>query len=302
MYGLRVLGIDSSTTNTYSAKTRAERLEKHWAGLVRNAREDADRGFKVRRGKNYRGRLRRRQKSDSESASASVISSNYGDDLEINLESIFREDPPSPPSAAAATSVVVAGSLTPDDNDSGESNKVCDSLVIYLSEPRVRRPRNESQSSTSAQEASNTLYRPVTHYVTTDTDLSELARCHLLTEPAAMTATDQAGSNAVDQTTTSDADQAIIATATTTATAVAEKLASTSAMTTMTNDNIMLTGLHTCGNLAGNMLQLFIGNRDARVLCNVGCCYHLLEEHFVRNPFLENGKQCYVFLLWGMWY
>ena len=67
MHRFQVLGIDYSTTNTSSAKVRAERLEKHWQGLVRNAQEDAQRGYKIRRGKNYRGKIRRRQKSQSDS-------------------------------------------------------------------------------------------------------------------------------------------------------------------------------------------------------------------------------------------
>ena len=60
---------------------------------------------------------------------------------------------------------------------------------------------------------------------------------------------------------------------------------------------LMLTGLHTCGNLAASVLQLFVNNPlPVRVLCNVGCCYHLLEEEFVRNPFLEDGMDRYRFL------
>ncbi|XP_047118887.1 probable methyltransferase-like protein 25 [Schistocerca piceifrons] len=49
--------------------------------------------------------------------------------------------------------------------------------------------------------------------------------------------------------------------------------------------NILLTGLHTCGNLAPACLQLFIRENNVSAVCNVGCCYHLLEEHFCENPF-----------------
>lgn len=43
---------------------------------------------------------------------------------------------------------------------------------------------------------------------------------------------------------------------------------------------LMLTGLHTCGNLAPSILRIFVANPDTRVLCNVGCCYNLLDEEF----------------------
>ena len=42
----------------------------------------------------------------------------------------------------------------------------------------------------------------------------------------------------------------------------------------------MLTGLHTCGDLASSMLELFVTNSDIKSLCSVGCCYHLLLEEF----------------------
>ena len=41
-----------------------------------------------------------------------------------------------------------------------------------------------------------------------------------------------------------------------------------------------LVGLHTCGNLASTSLQLFANSRQTHFLCNVGCCYHLLDEAF----------------------
>lgn len=44
--------------------------------------------------------------------------------------------------------------------------------------------------------------------------------------------------------------------------------------------HVGLVGLHTCGNLASTSVQLFVNSPEARFLCNVGCCYHLLDELF----------------------
>ncbi|CAH1799394.1 unnamed protein product [Owenia fusiformis] len=54
--------------------------------------------------------------------------------------------------------------------------------------------------------------------------------------------------------------------------------------------DVALTGLHTCGNLATSMLKLFVANQSARTVCNVGCCYHHLDEQFVISPFSKDGE------------
>lgn len=48
-----------------------------------------------------------------------------------------------------------------------------------------------------------------------------------------------------------------------------------------------LVGLHTCGNLASSSLRLFLSNPMVEFLCNVGCCYQLIEEKFSKNPFIQ---------------
>ncbi|CAH1250761.1 METTL25 [Branchiostoma lanceolatum] len=41
---------------------------------------------------------------------------------------------------------------------------------------------------------------------------------------------------------------------------------------------LLLTGLHTCGDLSPTMLRLFVTCPQAVVLCSVGCCYNILTE------------------------
>lgn len=51
------------------------------------------------------------------------------------------------------------------------------------------------------------------------------------------------------------------------------------------HQNVLLVGLHTCGNLAASCLELFVANRNRiKSIVNIGCCYHLLDEKFVSNP------------------
>lgn len=51
-----------------------------------------------------------------------------------------------------------------------------------------------------------------------------------------------------------------------------------------------LIGLHTCGNLAANSIRLFLNNPDCQMICNVGCCYHHIDEEFYTNPYNEDSE------------
>ncbi|KAH3735981.1 probable methyltransferase-like protein 25 [Dreissena polymorpha] len=54
---------------------------------------------------------------------------------------------------------------------------------------------------------------------------------------------------------------------------------------------ILLTGLHTCGNLASASLELFVHSPVFTSLCNVGCCYHKLQEQFRTRKVVDNEHE-----------
>jgi len=51
-----------------------------------------------------------------------------------------------------------------------------------------------------------------------------------------------------------------------------------------------LMGLHTCGNLAPDSLKIFLANPSIKFCCNVGCCYHHLDEEFYENPYKNKNE------------
>lgn len=55
-------------------------------------------------------------------------------------------------------------------------------------------------------------------------------------------------------------------------------------------EKILLSGLHTCGNLAADCLKIFVENPQVDSLLNVGCCYHLLTEEFIEDTFYKDRK------------
>ena len=48
---------------------------------------------------------------------------------------------------------------------------------------------------------------------------------------------------------------------------------------------LLFTGLHTCGNLSSSVLRLHIETPASLVACQVGCCYNLMTERFLRGPY-----------------
>lgn len=63
--------------------------------------------------------------------------------------------------------------------------------------------------------------------------------------------------------------------------------------------HLALAGLHTCGDLAPACFRIYASKEEFSSMTNIGCCYHLVEEEYVRNPFwtdvdhpLPAGVQC----------
>ena len=51
-------------------------------------------------------------------------------------------------------------------------------------------------------------------------------------------------------------------------------------------DTIALVGLHSCGNLSNSIVNLHLDGGDggsSRLLCNVACCYNLMNEKYARR-------------------
>ena len=137
----------------------------------------------------------------------------------------------------------------------------------------------------------------VTKFITDNTDLLELVRCAVALEKDKSNGTDSISNKMIsgNRKQVQDIEEApdvsphqTCNTTTTTTTIPAQVEDSPVADTTfLVNEASLLglIGLHTCGNLASSSLRLFVANPRVHFLCNVGCCYHLLEEEFSRNTY-----------------
>ena len=299
MHGLRVLGIDSSETNTQSADKRAGKLGKQWQGLLRNANEE--KLGKVARPKKVKG--------SKERSTADLVRCNDDDMPDLSL--VFNDDnccgvELETPKDGDRIDDDKKGEITVADNfdancrvsgpsnssscnghcgmsmgvnkqeqfvshgndkarcDKGHSNEPLDDRSTSQKHEEHGQKAEDKYHKVSkknnAQKCTKTSYVAITCYVTPDLNLAELFDTF---SPWSSFDSDQASSDHTGR------DH---------------------------HKGVLMSGLHTCGNLAASMLQLFSTSGATVVMCNVGCCYHLLEEQFLRSPFSkqEEGWCVYV--------
>lgn len=56
-------------------------------------------------------------------------------------------------------------------------------------------------------------------------------------------------------------------------------------------DNLIITGLHTCGSLANSIIRSFVNTEDIRFLCIVPCCYHLADDTLEKKYTLSKNAK-----------
>lgn len=316
MYGLKVFGIDSSDTNTESAETRAGKLRKQWQGLVRNAQEgnvDKSPQRKAVKGSKERtiSHLALVQSKDEDIPDLSLVfndENSLGVDLETsqdkslvkhekNAEITVSENfnqkcsvlKKTTDSSCTGCCQVTEINKQPDVATDEKTKHVVkiqtkesavqletsqDEICHETSENKgqnvqsttfeedvcretLAHKRRNVQTTTSQDDprhgtsknkrpGDNTAYVAITRYVTPDLNLQMLFDTHSAWSACESKETGASG----------DRDGAVL-----------------------------MSGLHTCGNLASSMLQLFCSSDVATVACNIGCCYHLLEEQFLASPF-----------------
>ena len=266
---LTVLGVDAALSNTSGAEKRLGIVGKQWEGLNRNIKNQEN-GVKLTKKEKKQLRLKKKQESEN------VVR------MCNNIEKVNDK--------VEATAV---------DSDFQTAKLMIESESEIL----------DRDKAILVQCFKNGCYIPLTVYVDTDTDLKSIANevlfslsdnsntctTHICNPQKVHAVIDQnVQSKDVESTfEAKDCNDRV----TDRYSASNQKCSSgtvikqcdnikttTNTLTSIERDmNIMLTGLHTCGDLASTMLKLFVFNSDVKCLCSVGCCYHLLTEEFVQE-------------------
>lgn len=58
-------------------------------------------------------------------------------------------------------------------------------------------------------------------------------------------------------------------------------------------DKVIVCGLHACGDLTPSALRLYVRCPQSKVLCLIGCCYHLIEEEFPEDG---DSQFCFIYI------
>ncbi|XP_078000519.1 putative methyltransferase-like protein 25 [Glandiceps talaboti] len=246
-HGLHVLGIDASTTNTVGALERNRKLQKFWPGLLRNA-----------------------NKSKMLSQSNEVCKCKHKDNMKANFDKSVQDEVRKSqfPTAGTSTDQTICHHRTSDSNVCSKED-IQTTMIVDKSSQGKQHSDINGQSEVESFENSdwkskkrNTIcevckkkllvsYNPVTAFVDVGTDLSKMRL--------------QDSKDDVMDNKDSDEEE-------------------TSTHDELLPQSTLLTGLHTCGDLAATILRLFSHDPSTKVLCSVGCCFNLLTEEFDDEP------------------
>ncbi|XP_067110593.1 methyltransferase-like protein 25 [Osmerus mordax] len=252
-YGLRVYGIDSSSTNTHGAQERNRKLKKY----TRAYQKHSQAGRKVRGGacageetpvddnpeKVDTSKPSWVEKADwrREAVSQPSTAESCPPEREVTSQSDEEKIPfPSLPSVPKWSEVnsVADGATDPETPESEAGDLFLSTLSVDAIDPvcprtppselsveeRERRKRENLQRKAQNRTNGNGgLYSPLTSYITAETELREII---------------------------SELEDAV------------------------------MVGLHTCGDLAPSTLRMFAAKPELLSVCSVGCCYHFLSEEY----------------------
>ncbi|XP_078359527.1 putative methyltransferase-like protein 25 isoform X1 [Oculina patagonica] len=301
-YGLNVVGVDSSDSNTQNAAKRNERLLKVWQGLVKKSQKG-----KLNSSSDFAVGSVATEHLDSQTQERTLVAENRN----YNSESL---------SNCCTCCIGVSHVCNPDDNrtdasvqnqahnDEQKGSLVCDlmqNVVEAENKPRAvsevkdmemryskNKPAVDFQSSSpsskcqqcdSAVDCKGSVYRNTT---------STTCNCYLSKKPylghAANAMIPKSQQSQTRNPTsfvpvTGFVDQSFIANGE--LTRLFDELGTSNGVSTgCTNCNAMfLVGLHTCGDLAPMALRIFVNEPTVKVICIVGCCYHLVSQEFGRS-------------------
>ena len=300
MYSLQVLGIDSSSVNTESAQQRTQKLEKHWNGLVRIAEGKPSK--KELKKKEKKSRLKEEKATNAVDLNISagedffdVGSLLFGlpdDDEDASKKECEDHDSAvnserdlidlsNPISTQLSSAKADSGGKVLSETELGEAKidqlKTCCTGLLGSSPDRMK----DSSERKSDRELylSDTI---TTHSSSANDDRPPRKKSQQKSkQKSANVQKEKTAPSFIPLTLYIDTNTDLNALA-------CRHFHLEDGESHLSRQ--LLTGLHTCGDLAPSMLRIFCVNDSIKALCNVGCCYHLIEEEFRRNPYLPPGE------------
>ncbi|XP_066984565.1 probable methyltransferase-like protein 25 isoform X2 [Macrobrachium rosenbergii] len=249
-YNLNVIAIDSSEENTSNAMVRKTKLQKFWKSL-KKTEEDKLLGRPLKKGKHRRRKIKPAEASSNEAESRDCPSSQHNRD--------------------SSRHIAITAFVTENTNLLQVVKESIESEGDVSSGPLVEGSSSSitgNQSSSSGNEC-----------------------CDIVQNSDTRRLDDESAKYCIDRASVSERPQENGEETQTSQHCVVQDKGSPVTSQNKWSDvsKLGLVGLHTCGNLAPSSMKIFLSNPTLAFLCNVGCCYHLMEEEFSRNPFIDYG-------------
>lgn len=281
-YGLKVIGVDSSDSNTQNASKRNERLLKAWQGLVKKSQNDKVKHFS----NNIPGgaKMSTQRMLDSSSKQTCSYKGGYHS---IKTHTVRQNSANSDNKDGLYTGqgkvFGEAGRML-----SSHSKQLLDHTKPLLKEefPTLSSPSsNQNYSNESSSSLSEQCNKVVQNKCTCGGSVPQDACCFRTIQ----TGHEATGSFSISnqpQTATSNSflpvtgfvDQSFVANGE--LRRLFDQLALSDEGCFSGRNGMFLVGLHTCGDLVPVALRIFVSQPSVKLICIVGCCYHLVSQEF----------------------
>ena len=280
-YGLKVIGVDSSDSNTQNASKRNERLLKAWQGLVKKSQNDQVEHIS----NNIPGGAKMSTQRILDSSLKQTCSYNGGYHS-IKTHTVQQNSANSDKKDGLYTGhgevFEEAGRML-----SSHSKQRLDHTKPLLKEefPALSSPSsNQNSSNESSSSLSEQCYKVVQNKCTCGGNVPQDACCCRTIQTGHEANASFSNSNQ-SQTATSNSflpvtgfvDQSFVANGE--LRKLFDQLALSDEGFSETN-GMFLVGLHTCGDLVPVALRIFVSQPSVKLICIVGCCYHLVSQEF----------------------
>ncbi|XP_020604835.1 methyltransferase-like protein 25 isoform X2 [Orbicella faveolata] len=251
-YGLNVIGVDSSHSNTQNAAKRNGRLLKAWKGLARKfQREKVNASSNLAEGNITCGHL------DSQPLGRSLDVGNTKDGYSESSSKYCNH-----------ITCPISHVCSHDDNnihvDTIGLNKA--SIIDQQKASCVCNPMQSIIGAESKQPIVSEADVVESKHSTDVTCKSKLATEASSQETFSQSSVPSLNSQHCDSATHCDM--------------LCRNMSGTSDGVTTGCNGMFIVGLHTCGDLAPMALRIFVSEASVRVICIVGCCYHLVSQEF----------------------
>lgn len=309
-HNLCVVAVDAQTVNTHGAQKRASLLGKQWDALVRQAEEEVVKGERKKKGKKYKKQMKKLAMIGSEDGEIiqnfDVHTDNHiSDEVLCDIQDLMNvSDEKSSIFVCSENmgeiSKAKRDKCGPPLNDENKYNKSEDTghkennAFNVIEHNELTEMENcdlpDQLSDSSLNNLSHSIKDPMScdkqsNYIGNNINIHKHGKEYLSDNKMEDLYLYESKNSKKDKLSRLHHPVTVYVDESMDITELVKQTGADSGEATL-----MLTGLHTCGSLGSSLQNMFINSSRTKVLCYVSCCYHLMNEEFIKAPFIDGKK------------